>query len=326
MKPQNKIAILFNLFGENLATEILKQLDKGQAHRVLSAMSQLTSASEEDVEQVCKELLEILKKGPTSHSHQNKSAGILAAASKVLNDDSWLKDSETGVLVAEIKEVLEQLDARVLGGWLTKERPSTIASVLSLAEPKLAASTFKFLEASLHTEICLSISKLSQVDEPGLRIIHSEIVKLQRQSARTTQVGGREQLAKLLQSMQTGDREALLVKLEEKDLGLTEEIRRSLLSVGQLAQLLPADLAKLCAKLSDKDLVILMYKEKEDVKLRFLAAVSKTRRENIECDIQNLSALRRSEYEKVFTQLLSVANELKAKGQIIFPWEEELVS
>lgn len=328
MTPTHKVATLFLLLGPELASEILKQMPRENASRILQALANPNiKVSDTEVDSVVKEFLPLLK-GSKSHFAYDRDAAarILDMAKRSLKDEaSWPVGQDDGI-IDSIRDDLKFIRTDVLLPWLSQERPSTISVVLSLMEPEAGAAVFKRLPTSQHNDICLAIVELKKSDTLALEALSEELQTLRKQSSSASQtLGGKKVLSNLMQNLAPEFRNKLLDGLAEREPELAQELATELVTIARLSTLLPNDLAKLCAKLNDKELAMISKHEDATVSANILSGVSKSRQALIADEVSALQALRKTDLDTARSKMVALANQMKAEGKLIFPWEETLV-
>lgn len=337
MTPQQKIAAILVVLGEDLAAEILKGLPEVQRRRVLRALSSLPALEEAEVQALCQDMIECLRDsgGTRSRSVDQASAQrVLAAARSVLGDASvWTDAAEDSVFVEEIRDIMEDIPNQVLARYLSAERPSVVALCLGVMPPAQSAAVFALFPSARHEEVILAMAGAKGADTRALEALRDDVKALRSRQGGTglhpaLAVGGVEKVARLLQGSSAVLQATLLKGLHERDPALAEELERRVLSLERVSTLLPADLARVCQGLSDRDLAFALRGLAHDIQNRFFAALSVNRRQ---CVSETLEALtrgpvRKSDVEGAQALLCQRVVTLREQGLILFPWEDTLVS
>lgn len=327
MTPARKVATLFLFFGPELSSEILKQMPRASAQKVLNILANLGNVTDEEVESVVREFLPLLKSEKRSASYDKEaSQRILDMARKNLKSDTLIRFSEDDAVIETIKEDLQVIRTDVLVNWLSGERPSTIAVVLSLMEPEAGAAAFKRLPNALLPDICVAISELKKAEFTALEALSEELERLRELSSSSSHtLGGKKVLTNMLQNMPAEFRNKLLSDLSEKEAALAEELKSELVTIERLATMTPGDLAKVCAKLSDKELAFVARHELKKIQDVLLAAVSQSRRQCIQDEMDLIKSMKRADLDAARARFIEIANALRLEGKVTYPWEDTLV-
>jgi flagellar motor switch protein FliG len=327
MTPGQKAAAILALAGEENASKLVQNIPEYEVKKILRSFHRLPTLSEQDIDNIAKEFLEIIK---YLNSDNNKfsfdnAKRILYAANNSIKDKNWIESISDSFLIDEIRRLLNDIDEKMLANWLKNEHPQTMSLVLSICLPEKSSSLFKSLQEHLRCELILRISQMNHVNTPELENLYEELEKLQKNRISIqSSPGGFEKILSVLQAAPYEQRKKLLEGIEIKDPELTKKLIHALLSVSRLADLEPNHLAMLCSNLSDKMISLAMKLEKPEIKEKYLSAISKKRRHLIEEDIEGSKELKKTA-DIAASLIVKKALELRDSGKIVFPWEVTLV-
>lgn len=326
MTPSQKAAIILGLTGDEYASNIIKNIPKFELKKLLQAFSRLPSFTENDIENISKEFLEIIKKLEPNNKFSLESAKrILISANQSLKDDQWIKSISSSFLIDDIRNILNDIDNKILLNWLKNEHPQVLSLVISICSPEKSSYLFKKIQEQVRCEIILRISQLNHIDTYELENLQEELEKLQKNINPTSPtLGGFEKIRSVLQVTSTEQREKLLEGIELRDPELAKNLIESLLSVNKLSELNPNHLSILCSNLTDSIISLALRLEQPNIKEKYLSSISKKRREIIEEEML-VGKHPIKDAENAASLIVKKALELKNSGKIIFPWEETLV-
>lgn len=327
MTPSQKAAAILALAGEENASKLIRIIPEYEVKKILRAFSRLPTLTEQDIDNIAKEFLEIIKNlnlDGNKFSIEN-AKHILYAANNSIKDKKWIENISDSFLIDEIRTIINNIDEKILINWLKNELPQTMSLVLSICPPEKSSSLFKSLQNHLHCEIILRISQMNHVDTPELENLYEDLEKLKKnRNLIQANADGFEKIRSVLQAAPAEQREKLMEGIELKDPELAKKLTHALLSVKRLAELEPTHLSLLCSNLSDKTLSLAIRLEQIETKEKFLSSISEKRRHLIEEDIENNKQLKK-DAEIAATLIVKKALELKDSGKIIFPWDATLV-
>jgi flagellar motor switch protein FliG len=327
MTPSQKAAAILALAGEENASKLVRNIPEYEVKKILRSFSRLPTLTEQDIDNIAKEFLEIIKNldlDSNKFSMENAKR-ILYTANNSMKDSNWIESISDSFLIDEIRNILNEIDERILSNWLKNELPQTMSLVLSICLPEKSSSLFKNLQEYLRCEIILRISQMNHVDTPELENLYEELEKLQKnRDPIQTNAGGFEKILSVLQASPFEQREKLMEGIELRDPELAKKLMHALLSVSRLAELDPTHLSLLCSNLSDKILSLAMRIEQAEIRNKFLSSLSKKRRHLIEEDMSGNKQLKK-DAEIASSLIVKKALELKDSGKIVFPWEVTLV-
>ena len=312
----DKAALILNLLGHELASQLFAGLSRREQAAVLRSMAGPGIAlSEAEVQEICKEFASALSGKSRSgigmlHAPRNSFAGVdLPRASRV---NEICEDIPDWILVDHLKE---QLD-------------SVISAVLGSLENTRAGILFKAMPAERQTTLLMSLSKERVLEASVLDELEADLEELRSRTASGRygqRVGGPQRALALVQALDPDMRQRILEEIDAREPDLARHLEGGLLSVARLAELLPSHLALLLAQLKDTEIGSFLRGESVQIQGCYLAALSKRRREDIECLLAPEKKITQKQKAEACERLRFCAQQMKGEGKIIFPWEESLV-
>ncbi len=327
MTPSQKAAAILALAGEENAAKLIFNIPEFEVKKILRAMNRLPTLTEQDIDKIAKEFLEIIKKIDSYRGKFSleKAKKILLTANQTIKDPKWIETLSDSYLIEEIRNILNNLPNKTLSQWLKQEHPQTITLILSIATSDKANAIFKFLQENVRCEILLRMSQLNHVDTPELENIYEELSKYQKNvNPKALDSDGIEKIKQMLQATDPAFSTKLLDGIKEKDSNLAQRLQQELLTLSKLSELNQNHMAVLCAHLPDQTLALALRLEPNEIKDKFLCNVAKKRRHLIESEWEG-GKVQKKEVDTAIAALIQKALELKENGKIVFPWEETLV-
>jgi flagellar motor switch protein FliG len=237
-----------------------------------------------------------------------------------------LKNKATENLINQIEASLEIIPEKSIALWMQQQRPQIAAPVLNLITPAKRSRILKLLAPEQQLTILQAVATLHPLDPATTEILASEINSLKMNSiGLENALSGTDTLVPKLEALSTDDQKRILNELDERCPNLAAEIRNKLLSIEKIATLLPKDLARVCADLSDKDLVLALKLEAESIRQIYLSAVSTRRRETLIETFTNIGPAPKSDIYRAQQRIRQLVSKLHSENVILFPWQEPLV-
>jgi flagellar motor switch protein FliG len=315
--PQ-KAAILLLAFGEEIASEIFKQMTEFEIKRVGSAMSRLGRVDADVIEEIMEEFYQILQSNKKYFLGGNdytkkliESAFQSDQANNIINDLA-LESSAT-------LESLELIDPKTLANFLRSEHPQTIALILAHLDPKKFGETIKLLPESLHTELILRISNLESVSPDIIDeiddVLRSEI---QRMGNVTQQkIGGIEPIVEMLNLMDKATEESILDRLEERDPDLAEQIRKMMFVFDDLVKIDDRGVQTILREVKPEQLKLALKTAGENVKELIFRNMSTRAAENLREEMGNAAPAKLTDVEAAQFAIVGIARRLSEEGKIM---------
>lgn len=315
--PQ-KAAILLLAFGEEISSEIFKQMSEFEIKRVGSAMSRLGRIDAEVIDEVMEEFYHVLQSNKKYFFGGNEfTKKLIESAFRDGQADSFIED--LALETAATLESLELIDAKMLSNILRNEHPQTIALVLAHLAPKKFGETLKLLPESLHTELILRISKLESVSPELIDEIDSVLRgEVQRMGNVTQQqIGGVAPIVEMLNMMDKATEETILDRLEERDPDLIEEIRRKMFTFEGLIKVDDRGIQAIMREVKIEQLKLAMKTASEGIKELVFKNMSQRAAETLREELANAGPARLTDVEAAQQGIVQIARRLADEGKIV---------
>ncbi len=255
-----KIAVLIVAIGDNLAVELMRQLDDNEATELTRALVELKRVPKDVKNRVLAEFEEVLKgeappSGGIDYAHQvlMRAFGVERAEAMI---ERAIKGEASGF--AQLREI----DPAIAAPRMAIEHPQTIALILSQLEAAHAASILVHFSAALQSEVVHRIATLAPVDPAVIEEVErslSEVLKDGWDGGLS--VEGSEALAAILNAGNSMLGKSVLERMENQDPEIAELVRRRMLVFTDLTRLPAVDMR-----------VLLAHAEGDDVRLALQAA------------------------------------------------------
>jgi flagellar motor switch protein FliG len=318
MSGLDKVALLLNILGTQVTSQIFKKMKDNDIKRIVSAMGVVQKASIPVVRRILEEFYQQLSEEEEMIFGQGAGREFILAtlgedrAKTVLGQLSVLEGSRT-------LEALELVDARTLTNFLIHEHPQTIALILAHLEPNKKTDVLKRLPENIQTEVVLRIANLdfisptliAQVDE----VLKQELATLG--SIDTQQLGGVQPIADMLNVMDKTTEQNIMARVEEKDPQLAEEIRKLMFVFEDIIFVDDRGMQTLLKEVPNDKLVIALKTAPEEMKEKVFKNMSKRAAQLLKDDLEALGPLRLSDVESAQQEVVNAAKRLEAMGKII---------
>ena len=151
MSAQEKVACLLVFLGEEIASQLLKSMDRKEAASVAKAMSAVGAVEPLLVERLLEDFQVALKKGSRSLSGGKDVAGA------ILKRAFGTESKSTDFFEHATMPAVELLRAESLASVLRREHPQTGALILAHCDPLKAGAIMGLLPPDLRTELIVRI-------------------------------------------------------------------------------------------------------------------------------------------------------------------------
>jgi flagellar motor switch protein FliG len=318
MNGLERSALLLNLLGNQVTSQIFKKMRDNDVKRLVSAMGQINKVPIP----VCKQVLEafyteIAEEETLIFGHAMGKEFVLATlgeerAKTVLGQLSVLDGSRT-------LEALELVDSRTLANFLVNEHPQTVALILAHLDSNKKCDVLRRLPEAIQTEVVLRIANLdfispsliAQVDE----VLKQELATLG--SIDTQQLGGVQPIAEMLNVMDKTSEQNIMARVEEKDPQLAEEIRKLMFVFEDIVFIDDRGMQTLLKEVDNAKLVVALKTAPEEIKEKIFRNISKRAADLLKEDLDSMGPVRLSDVETAQQEIVNVAKRLESEGKII---------
>jgi flagellar motor switch protein FliG len=313
-----RAAVLAQVLGEEAAAQIFRHLGAREAQKLASAIKDLSSVPQAQVESVVNQFVE--KVG----LHSN--LGI--DAERYLRDvlvRAHGEDKATGIMDritlggdANGLENLKWMDARQVAEIVRDEHPQVKAIVLSYLEPDHAAAVLDLFPDRVRPDVVLRIATLDAVQPAALRELN-RMLESQAAGSRNVQtaaVGGLKRAADILNFVETSAEAAILEVVKEHDADLGQQIQDLMFVFDNLQNVDPAGIQVLLREVASDSLLLALKGADDALRDHFFHNMSRRAAEMMRDDLEAKGPVRVSEVEAAQKEILTIARRLAEDGQI----------
>lgn len=314
LKGYEKAAILLNLLGEDLAAEIIKDLEPKDVKKITIGVSKLKDVNKEIIDTVKKEVKELIDSGI--------KLSLDEEAIKILLTKTFGRD-EVSRIFEEVEEEtkiesFESIDTSTLLNFIISEHPQTITSILCALEPKKSAEIFSKLPDGIKFDVAMRLVSMEKVSEKALNEV-LEIFKIQftNKTIKEKKVNGIRALADILNFADKNTEEFVLSMIEEKDNTLADKIKNLMFVFDDLVKLDDRGIQLLLKEITNEDLIVALKSATESLREKIFKNMSQRAVQIIKEEMEAKGPVKISDVEKAQQNILKVARRLEAEGRII---------
>ncbi|MBP1722856.1 MAG: flagellar motor switch protein FliG [Deltaproteobacteria bacterium] len=319
--PQKAAVLLFSL-GEDLAAEIVKNLDEDELRKLGGSMSRVFSLAPEVFHSVFSEFHQLagssqslaLNPGQRSTFMKNVfSKAIRGEKAQALIDEIQKKGKEN------LFQKVRKLDAKTLANFIGNEHPQTIAVVLSHLDPGHAAGILEELPEKIQNEVLFRIAQLEKVPPAILeeidQILQEEISVVE--NADGGPVGGIRSAAEILNQMKSSAETQVLQALEEQQQGLADELRRWMFVFENLVNVDDRSIMAILKEVEADTLKVALKTASEELKEKIFKNMSERAVTMIKEDLEVMGPVRLKDVEAAQQAIIKIGKKLEAEGKAI---------
>jgi flagellar motor switch protein FliG len=325
MDGYEKAAIFLSSVGEDVAAQILKDLDPEDIRKISSYMAKTKKKDPEKLQTVLSETMEKVTAGEIQVAGEDYIKNVLA---KGLGSDDAEKILEM-VSKASPLESLKGVSPKTLANFLVTEHPQTIALILCLLDPEQAAAVIEKLPEHLRADVAMRVACTERIPENALEEIE-EVLKVQLDidgGKDEESFEGTKVIAEILNQCDRNTEQAILEKIETQDDGLPESIRELMLVFDDLQNIDDRGIQLILKELSTEDLSLALKSAPEGLKEKIFRNMSQRAVKILKDEMETMGPVKVSDVEAAQQNIVKVARKLDEEGKIIIAGRggEELI-
>lgn len=313
-----KAALLLNVLGNQVTSQIFKKLKDNDVKRLVTTMGNVSKVPIPVVKRVLEDFYsEISEEDTLIFGHAAGRDFVLQTlgeerAKTVLGQLSVVEGSRT-------LEALELVDPRTLANFLTNEHPQTIALILAHLDPTKKCDVLKRLPDTIQTEVVLRIANLDYIS-PSLIAEVDEVLKQELAtlgSIDTQQLGGVPPVAEMLNVMDKSSEQSIMSMVEEKDPQLAEEIRKLMFVFEDIVFIDDRGMQSLLKEVPNDKLVLALKTAPDEIKDKIFKNISKRAADLLKDDLSAMGPVKLSDVEGAQQEIINIAKRLESEGKLM---------
>lgn len=314
-----KAAILLLTVGEDVASEVMRNLDAKEIRLIGNYLSKSTKLEPNRVKAVVKEFCE------TARSPDGLIFGgedyLRSVLTKALGQEKANKVIENLAIATEDKglEALRWIDPRGIANLIKGEHPQTIALILAHLDPDHAGQVITLLPEAIRSDVMLRVATIESV-APGVIQEIEDVLNKQLQvggSVVNKKVGGPEVVASMLNCMDRTSETSILSSIEQNYPELAEKIRKMMFVFEDLINIDDRGIQEILKEAGKEDLVLALKGAGDEIKAKIFKNMSERAAQATKDDMEAKGPVRVSDIEKAQQTILKIAKRLEEEGKIV---------
>lgn len=319
LSMSEKIAILLIQVGEELTSEIFKNLDIDGITEVSRQIMQLKGTDKAIGGAVIEEFYAIFQ------SNQYINTGGLDYARDLLTKalgpeeakrimDKLAKTMQSAKNFAYLSKVRPQQ----LADFIVNEHPQTIALILAHMDATSAAETLgQFSDDNTRAEIAIRMANLGDISPNVVKRVSTVLEnKLESLTSYKVEVGGPRAVAEMFNRLGQKAAKATLAYIEQIDEQLASEIKEMMFTFEDIIGLDKNAIREILKVADKKDLTMALKSAPDMLKQKFLEQMSSRASEQFVEEMQFLGAVRMRDVEAAQRKIVEVVQTLSEQGVI----------
>ncbi len=315
-----KAAVLLVTLGEQLAAELVKQLEEDEIAVIGKEVARISSITAEESENILDEFYQmsmaqdyVLKGGLEYAKRMLISAFGPEAAKRLLDRLVKMLGHEAASF-----DALQKADPQQLAKFIHSEHPQTIALILSHLSSSQAAGLLFSLPVDLRSDVALRMANLDQISPEIISkiaaIIGQKLKALGEMSRES--YGGVRAVAEMFNRLDSLTSKEILDSIESNDSGLADTIRHLMFVFEDLLLIDPSGIKEILGRIDRKLLTVALKGTSDQLKTHFLQCMSQRGAEMLREDMDALGPVKIKEVESAQQQIIAVVRQLEAEGVV----------
>lgn len=317
-----KAAVLLMTLGEDIAAQVLANLDEREIQNIGNYMSALGDVDMSVMDGINKEFYEMVESGTGGLGIAGmdflKTALMQALdpakATEILNNITTPGEEMGGGL-----ETVRMLDPKVISSFLINEHPQTAAIILAHLEPPVASLTIRELPEEIRMEIMHRLATLERVAPSVIRELDEALQTEFRSSGAVSgnKLGGVEIAAEVMGSLDRTTETSILTAMDEVDPDLANEIRNLRFTFEDILKIDDNGIQLIMKEINQEDLLIGLKTATDELKEKLFTNMSERAALMLKEDLESLGPTKISEVEKAQQKVIAVCKKLEEDGKLV---------
>lgn len=324
---RHKAAIAVLALDEELAGQLLAQLDDTQLRALSSAVDELDLVPPDALVGILEEL-EIALAGPISVASTGGGAYVRQLAARSLGEDRARRLFAPPAAPEPSMAPIEQLrSARVqsLADALSEEHPQIAAVVLTQLPPSLAAKVLSALDPDNAADLASRISALEEIPDHAVLEASESLVRALAAngglatSDRRSDFDGLAFAAAIVNELDQSEGDALLSRMAALDDTGASRVREAMFTFDDLIRIEVRAMAPLMRSIQSETMVVALQTAEPKLREHFFSGLSTRAADTLRDDLASTPPRRIAEVEAAQREIVEVAMRLAAEGSLQMP-------
>jgi flagellar motor switch protein FliG len=315
-----KAAILLVSLGDQVAAEILKQLEEEEVQKVSREVARVSSISAEQADVVLQEFYDM------TVAHEYVLKGGMDYARKLLVG-AFGPEAATRMLDHLVKalgsefasfDALQKADPGQLARFIHSEHPQMVALILSHLNPSQAAALLISLPLEMRADVAFRMARLDRISPEIISkvaaIIGQKLNALGEVSRES--YGGVRAVSEMFNRMDSALSKEILASIEQRDSSLVETVRQLMFVFEDMVLIDQSGIKEVLSRVDRKLLTVALKGTSEDLKKHFTECMSQRGAEILREDMEALGPTKIKDVEAAQQQIIALIRQLESEGVV----------
>src|SRR6266702_8981307 len=312
-----RAAILMLALGEKYGGKVWSMLDDDEVRELSLAMSTLGTVEADVVEDL---LIEFVSRMSASGALMGNFDATERLLQQYLPAErvTGIMDEIRGPAGRNMWEKLSNVQEEVLANYLKNEYPQTVAVVLSKLRPEHAARVLAILPEEPALDVVNRMLKMESVQKEVIERVENTLrTEFMSNLSQTRRRDAHEVMAEIFNNFDRQTETRFMTSLEEQNRESAERIKSLMFTFDDLIKLDTGSAQTLMRHVDKDKLGIALKGATDSVRQFFMGNMSTRAAKLLLDDMQSLGPVRLRDVDEAQAQLVNVAKDLAAKGEIM---------
>jgi flagellar motor switch protein FliG len=321
LRSDEKAAVVLFSLGAERAQQLFGQMDVTEHRMFAHAFNTLGDVSVEEITEVLLAFTDGLQQGTSLQGGAAETRQFLLKILDRSSVDQVMADID-GVADNEVWQRLAELPEQRLASYLCREKPQTIAVILSRLRSDKAAATLMSMPEDLAREIVLRLAYMREVDQEVIKDLQSSVMQefLARAGQDEAVVQSRGVIASMFSEMPAEQAEAFMSLLRDESPEVAEAVQKDMFRFDDIPTKLKPAALQLVIRNCDQDTLALALRlaaqREPELAAYFMENMSKRAAEQLKEEIEALGAVRAKDAQRAQADIVRLIQELTREGKI----------
>lgn len=324
-----KASIFMLALGEEYIAKIFEHMDDEEILEISQTMSGLGKVDSSVVERLFVDFAEQMSSANSLIGTQDSTERLLAKAGISPEKIESIMEEIRGPAGRTMWEKLANVNEEILGNFLQKEYPQTVAVVMSKISTDHAAKVLAMLPDSFALEVINRMLRMEAVQKEVLEDIERTLrTEFMSNLAKTQRRDSHELVADIFNNLERTSEQKFMEQLEKAAPESAEKIRSLMFTFEDLQKLDPAAIQTVVRAADKEKLPTALKGATETLRDLFFSNMSERAAKIMKEDMAAMGPVRLRDVEEAQQYIVGVAKDLEDRGEITISTgaeEDELI-
>lgn len=319
LTPKQKAAILLMSLEVDTAAKVFKQLSIEEVEQIAVEITNLQDLPTQIVDQVLEEFYQVMTAQSFMLEGGLEYAQIILEKSYGYDRAKEIVEKIRVLTSVRGFSILKKADPQQLANFLSKEHPQTIALILSHLPPDQSAEVLAEFNEQLRIDTVLRIAKLGKVSPQLLQEVEHVVDQIAEQTLaqNLATAGGAQLVANILNKSNTTIAKSLLEHIEEKDFGLSTEIKRLMFLFEDIVTIDDRGIQRILREVDKRDLALALKVADEKIKQKIFKNMSERAAAVVKEELEFMGPVKLKEVEAAQMRIVDIIKKLEEQEEIV---------